>query len=121
MHDSHDGIGVVHDANPGAEGRIGEAVTEAGDGVDDDEGWERWMSGQYSVGGEMTEGGGDADAALAELCVDPGVEDRGGGVTGEGCQKDERDNRVVEAVVFLEGRDESLWWMSVLRHLSIGH
>ena len=102
MHDPHDGIGVVHDTDPGAEGGVGEAIAETRDGVDDDEGGEWWVSREYGVGDEVAERSGDADAALAKLHVNLRVEDGGRGVAGERCQKDERDDGVIEVVVRLE-------------------
>lgn len=98
----------MHDADPGAEGGVSEAIAEAGDGVDDDEGGERWVSREYGVGDEVAERSGDADATLAKLGVNLRVEDGGRGVAGEGCKKDERDNGVIEVVVLLKGRNESL-------------
>ena len=71
------------------------------------------MSREYGVGDEVAEGSGDADAALAELDVDFGVEDGGGGVSGEGCKEDERDDGVIKVVVLLERRYKSLRCVSV--------
>ena len=102
MHASLDGVGIVHDADPGAEGGVCEAVAEAGEGVDDDEGWEGWVGGQDGVGGYVAEGSGDGDAALTELCMDAGVGKGSGRVACERRQKYKGDNSVVEIVICLK-------------------
>jgi hypothetical protein len=108
VHTSLHGVCVVHNANPSAEGGVGEAIPEPGDGVGDDEDGERRVRGQDAVGDDVAYGCGDGDASLAELGVDGGVGEGGGGVAREGGEEDERDDGVVEVVVFLEGGDDRL-------------
>ena len=50
VHDALDGVGLVHSANPGAEGGIGQTVTETAKGVADDEHGVRRVSAQDGVG-----------------------------------------------------------------------
>ncbi len=115
MHGPHHGVGVLHNANPCGERCIGEAIAETGDGIDDDEGGKRWVSGEHSVCADVAKGSGDADAALAELGVDFRVEDSRSRVSDKRREKDEGDDGVVELIVFLEGGYESLRRKSGLR------
>lgn len=108
VHDPLDRVGVLHDADPGAERGVREPVAEAGDGVDDDKRGERRVGGQNGVGQDVAERRGDGDPPLSEARVDHGVGEGGDGVAGERGQEDQGHDGVVEVVVVLEGGDEGL-------------
>ena len=100
MHYALDGICVVHRADPRAEAGVGKAVPEAGDGISDDEDWKWWMRGEHSVGDDVADGRHNRNSPLAEFTVDHGIGAGSDRVASKRGQKDERDDGVVETIVF---------------------
>ena len=82
-------VGVMHDADPGAKACIGKPVAEARYGVDNNEGGEGWVRGEYCISGDMAERCSDGNAALAEFGVDASVGEGRDRVASEGSQEDE--------------------------------
>lgn len=89
MQTTLDGVGVVHDAYPGAETGVGQTVPEPGHGVGDHQDRKGRVRGQDGVGDDVTYRGHDGDPTLTESGVDAGVGEGGQRVAGEGGQEDE--------------------------------
>lgn len=102
MHDTLDGIRIVHDTHPRAETGVSQPVAKAGEGVGHDKNRKWRMGGEDGVGRDVAYGCHDGDAALAEFAVDVCVGEGRERVAGEGGQKDERDDGVIEGVVLFE-------------------
>lgn len=79
MHDTLDGVRLVHDTDPGAEAGIVQTVAEAREGVGDNKDGKWRMGGENGVCDDVAYRRHDGDAALTEPAVDAGV--------GEGCQR----------------------------------
>jgi len=94
VQDAHDLVCVGHAADPGVPCGVLEAGAEAGDGEDDNDGGEGRVEGGDEVGEDVGEGADEGDAALAELEVDYGAQEGGGGVAGERGEEGEGDNGV---------------------------
>ena len=72
------------------------------------------MDTDDDIGQDVAQWSSNSNTSLPESGVDPGVGEGCCAVSHKWCQEDERDDGVVEAVIFLKVGDQSLPFMSVL-------
>lgn len=106
MHHTQALVCIGHISNPGVPSGVTQPVSKAGEHVHDHEDGVRRVHAGDDVGDDMAGRGEDRDASLAVLLVDQVVEEGGERVADKGRQEDQRDERVLEAVVRAQVRDE---------------
>lgn len=106
MHHTQALVCIGHITDPGVPGGVTQPVAKASQHVHDHKDGVRRVHAGDNVGDDMEGGGEDRDAPLAVLLVDHVVEEGREGVADEGRQEDERHERVLEAVVRAQVRDE---------------